>query len=206
MSKRDKFLTTEVSRVLRVVDENPFALLVPVGSGEPCPVHLPLVVSRRTDGIQLSGHIASEHPAVEQLSGPVLATFSGPHAYVSARWYSSNNRVPTWNYVAAYCWGELRFVADPVAADEAMRLMVATFEGQSEQAWSIEKLPEKGYARRLPMIRPFTIEVRRAEALYKLSQDKKQAERDEVILGLREAGEQALVREMLSEVANPDEA
>lgn len=197
MAKRDKFLTRDTQRVRRIIEKHPFALVVPLRAAAQ-PVHLPLVLRSTQPELVLAGHLAAQNPAVDQLEGDVVVTFLGSHAYVSPTWYSANNRVPTWNYVAAYCWGTLRFQEDGEARDRDMQQMVRTFEGSGPDAWAIEQLPDQAYQRRLRSIRSFEVSVERAEAIDKLSQDKQQSERDEVIAGLRAAGKHELVEEMLA--------
>ena len=59
---------------------------------------------------------------------PALAVFSGPHAYVSARWYPSARQVPTWNYVAVHATGRPRVIADPTRVFALLRGLMAAHE------------------------------------------------------------------------------
>ena len=41
-----------------------------------------------------------------------MVVFSGPHAYVSPRWYEEQERVPTWNYAAVHAYGVPKLIED----------------------------------------------------------------------------------------------
>src|SRR5688572_14073923 len=82
-----------------------FATVVTVHGGEPFASHLPLLVDRATGPHgTIIGHLARANPQWTDAAGQqALVIFSGPHAYVSPRWYAEpntvlTNTVPTWNY------------------------------------------------------------------------------------------------------------
>ena len=89
-----------------VIRANPFALLVGEMEGSPFATHLPFLL----DGDSLLSHFARGNPHWKAIDGhtEMLAVFSGPHAYVSPRWYESEQAVPTWNYVAVHVYGAPR--------------------------------------------------------------------------------------------------
>jgi transcriptional regulator len=76
--------------------------------------HLPWLLQRdETEHGVLYGHMARQNPHWRQLAQqPVLITFSGPHSYVSPRWYHSDNAVPTWNYAVAQVLGQAELLDD----------------------------------------------------------------------------------------------
>ncbi|MDH5411764.1 MAG: FMN-binding negative transcriptional regulator, partial [Alphaproteobacteria bacterium] len=81
-----------------VIRDNPFGLLVGALDGSPYATHLPFLL----DGDRLLAHFARANPHWKSIDGKteMLAVFSGPHAYVSPRWYEAQQAVPTWNYAA----------------------------------------------------------------------------------------------------------
>lgn len=93
---------------------NSFASLVTFANGEPFATHVPLLYQPETS--MLSGHLAKANPQCEHLASAqsVLAIFTGPHGYISPRWYTHSPAVPTWNYTAIHAGGALRTRADPV--------------------------------------------------------------------------------------------
>ncbi len=162
------FERTETGELLAFAAAHPFAVLVSDHDGEPFATHLPLLVERDTGA--LVGHMARANPHWTALDGePVLAIFSGPHAYVSPTWYEAENAVPTWNYVAVHATGTFRLLAEP----DAVRVLLDTvreYEGSGEGAWAPDA--ESAYFRGLVQgIVAFRVDVARWEGKWKLSQN-----------------------------------
>src|SRR3712207_7104343 len=51
------------------------------------------------------------YPACEQLAGPLLLIFHGPHGYVSGSWYAGET-IPTWNNVTLHVRGTAELLDD----------------------------------------------------------------------------------------------
>jgi transcriptional regulator len=74
--------------------------------------HLPFHLNRTlsTSGSLLC-HVAKANPIWKNINkAKIAAVFTGPHAYISPRWYSSENQVPTWNYSAVYIEGHAKIL------------------------------------------------------------------------------------------------
>lgn len=87
---------------LKLIQENAFATLisdaVAVDAAVPGISHLPLLVEADDQGLTLTGHFARANGHWQAgADRPVVVIFNGPHGYISPRWYSSPNMVPTWN-------------------------------------------------------------------------------------------------------------
>jgi transcriptional regulator len=124
---------------------NSFGLLVSQVAGEPFATHLPFLVDQREDGADdyLMGHVARANPQWKELAGQrALVVFSGPHAYVSPRWYEADKVVPTWNYVAVHVYGQCEIVDDGAALAEILMNTVATNESRLPAPWSIDPASE----------------------------------------------------------------
>src|SRR5579872_3239172 len=94
------------------IRENSFAILISVQDGRPIGTHIPLRLETGADGKDvLTGHISRGNEQRHTCTGGVrvLASFAGPHAYISPRWYTKIN-VPTWNYVAVHAYGTLQVI------------------------------------------------------------------------------------------------
>src|SRR5262249_7747423 len=154
--------------------------------------HLPFLLERTTGphGVLL-GHVARANPHWQGLDGqPVLAVFSGPHAYVSPTWYEAENVVPTSNYVAVHAYGTCRLVDDPDGITPILTASVATFERPMPRPWSLD--PSSDFFRR--MVRAvvgFRIEVNRLEGKWKLNQNHPRERREKVARVLEGAEDQA---------------
>ena len=113
-----------------------------------------------------------------------LAVFSGPHAYVSPRWYEREG-VPTWNYVAVHAEGAPRLLEDPAAVRELLARLTDTHDGPG----GFEALPRDLVARMARGIVAFELPIERLTGKAKLSQNKTAGDRAGVIAGLEAQGE-----------------
>lgn len=171
----------------------PFALLVTAAGGELEATHLPLWLDagRGPEGT-LYGHVARANPHWRCLDGGTraLAVFSGPHAYVSPRWYQREG-VPTWNYVAVHAEGSPRILEDPAAARELLGRLTETHDGPGGFGALSQELVERASRG----IVAFELPIGRLTGKAKLSQNKTRADRAGVIAGL-EAQDDAGAREL----------
>ena len=102
--------------------------------------HLPWLLQRDAaeHGV-LYGHIARQNPHWRQLNQqPVLITFSGPHSYISPRWYQSEKAVSTWNYAVAQVLGQAELL-DDAATMANLAKQVAKYE--PDVAAAMVKMP-----------------------------------------------------------------
>ena len=161
--------------LLDFIEQWSFGLLVGTGADARLQAtHVPFLVERGSGGQPvLVTHVAAANPqaAVPAEGVPVLAVFTGPHAYVSPRWMTTPAReVPTWNYVAVHARG----TAFPVMRDETVEraLTMLTRKHEGDTGWRLEHLDEDrwvGLRRALTVIR---IEIDDLEGAWKLSQNK----------------------------------
>lgn len=169
---------------------NNFALLVTGTGGELHASHLPVLVEERGGRLVLVMHMAKANPQWQQFfDDDVMVVFSGPHAYVSPRWYEQKERVPTWNYAAVHAYGKIRVVDGRVAKHEAQAKLVALHDPQWQAAF--EKLPDSYVSDMLNGIVNFEIEVTRLETRWKLSQNRGRREQERIIAELEKSAESA---------------
>jgi transcriptional regulator len=163
------------------IEANSFGLVVSDIAGVPSATHLPLLV-RRGLGLhgQLVGHMARANPHWHHLAGAeVLVVFSGPHAYISPRWYEAENVVPTWNYVAVHAWGRCEILEDQQQATEVLADYVAHYERSMPTPWTIDT--GTSFFRKLSeQIVAFRIDITRLEGKWKLSQNHAAERREKV--------------------------
>ena len=98
------------------MDAHPFATLVTASSEGLFATHLPLVLDRTLGSHgTLQGHVARANPHWRSFESgrEALVMFQGPHAYISPRWYTPGNHVPTWSYTAVHVYGTPRLVTEP---------------------------------------------------------------------------------------------
>lgn len=188
-----QFAMQDRSALDAVIRANPFGLLVGQIEGQPYATHLPFLL----DGDRLLAHFARGNPHWKAIDGSaqMMAVFSGPHAYVSPRWYETGPAVPTWNYVAVHVYGAPRRIDDPELVRNILDRLVEEFEGG---AWSLEGQDPDFIGRMSRGIVAFEMPVERIEGKFKLSQNRPAGDRRRVIAELEGGGEMnvALARSM----------
>ncbi|HEX5476809.1 MAG TPA: FMN-binding negative transcriptional regulator [Burkholderiales bacterium] len=156
---------------LEFMRANGFALLVTAAAGKILGSHLPVLVLEKDERLSLEMHMARGNAQWKDFTHEeVMVVFSGPHAYVSPRWYEERERVPTWNYAAVHAYGAASVVQDAKSKHAAQRRLVAAYDPQ----WLTEfdALRPEYVERMLGGIVNFEIAVTRIETRWKLSQNR----------------------------------
>jgi transcriptional regulator len=154
----------------------------------------------------LLGHLARNN---DQWSRPVvgeaLVIVHGPDAYITPNWYASKaehgRAVPTWNYLTAHVYGELRIHDDVTWLDALVRRLTDRHEAAEPAPWSVDDAPAAFVAGQLRAIVEVELVISRVEAKVKMSQNRPAADVDGVIAGLTARGDTATAAEM--QAANP---
>jgi transcriptional regulator len=150
---------------------NAFALLVTGTGGALHASHLPVRVHVFEDHVSLDMHMARANPQWKEFfDDEVMVVFSGPHAYVSPRWYAEKERVPTWNYAAVHAYGVPKMVDDPALKLASQRQLIETYDPQWLPAF--DALRKEYVDNMLNGIVNFEIRVTRIDARWKLSQNR----------------------------------
>jgi len=189
------FTETRPEVLIAHIERYDFAMLVSHGAQGLVASHVPFLTDRRGDELHLLGHLARPNPQVEDLragsaqGNEVLAVFSGPHAYVSPRWYASGPAVPTWNYAAVHTYGIVRLIDDPEWLREFLCRLAERHEAGSENPWRMEDQPAAYMTGMLKGIVGFEIRVTRLEGKFKLSQNRPPADRPRIIKALDAASD-----------------
>lgn len=126
-----------------------------------------------------------------------LIVINGPDGYVSPRWYSDPEQVPTWNYVALELEGPVR----RMDADGTLALvsdLSDKFEARvaAGEPWIMGKLPPARLRGLLAGIVGFEMEIQAWRETVKLSQNKDSTERERLVQGLESEGSLALAQLM----------
>ena len=195
------FAETAPDALTAIIRRHAFALLVSTGDdGVPFATHLPFLydAAQGPHG-RLSAHMARANPHAALLDGrPALVVFAGPHAYVSPSWYGQHPSVPTWNYVAIHAYGAPRVIDDRDAERAMMRRLVADYEADRPDPWTMDGLPDSYVAGMQRGIVAFEMPVDRLEGKFKLSQNRPEADRTAVAAALAaEGGEAAEVAALM---------
>lgn len=156
--------------------------------GLPSVNHIPFLHERRQDGTQvLRGHLAKANPQWQDLAGDqtALVVFQGPHAYVSPRWYETPG-VPTWNYAVVHVYGKARLLHDAAALENLLMELTTVYESRQSTLGQPEISGERR-KKLLGMIVGFEIEIQEIQGKFKLSQNRSEQDRCNVIQQLEKS-------------------
>jgi transcriptional regulator len=177
MYEPPQFKAKDPAVAARLMREHPFASLVSTDdAGLPYVTHLPLhLEDRAPQGAAeprwvLLGHVAKPNAHWRHLQArPVaVASFLGPHAYLSPKVYPDLARVPTWNYLAVHCTVRASLVEDPLAKDRLLKKLIGDHEPPYAEQW--RNLGEEFAHKMLAGIVGFELEVTDWQCKAKLNQ------------------------------------
>lgn len=170
---------------------NSFALVVTATNGVPAASHLPVTISDAEGRLVIHSHMAKPNPQWQEFfDDEVLVVFSGPHAYVSPRWYEAKERVPTWNYAAVHAYGRVQVTSDKAAKRASQRRLVAELD--AEWLPNFDALRTEYVDQMLEGIVTFEVVVTRLETRWKLSQNRGRREQELIAAELDKAGDPSL--------------
>lgn len=181
------FSFTERTEIVAFMQRFNFAALVSQVEELPFATHLPFILEERNeDEIWLMAHFAKANPQWKNLEEQTaLVIFSEPHAYVSPSLYSKELNVPTWNYVAVHAYGRAKLIADETAIFDLLEKQMQTFEKEYLEQW--ERLPQDYKNALVKGVVAFEMQVEKLEAKRKLSQNKPEQDRANVMAHLLES-------------------
>jgi transcriptional regulator len=184
------FKENDLARVKEFMRAYPFVILAGnAGAGIPVATHVPVLINEAAGELKLLGHIMkkTDHHHAFLQNPQVLAIFNGPHAYVSASWYSNPRQASTWNYMTVHARGQLRFLGEGELA-QVLEQLTEKFEGRESSPSLYPSLSAEYLQRLTPAIIAFEIAVDSIENVFKLSQNRDVQSFENIIEHLRERG------------------
>lgn len=188
-----------VPRSNRLLDDDAHALVRATGAADlitvgadavPHATRVPVLVDR--DAGVLLAHLARANPHWTSVTSgsAALAIVTGPDAYVSPGWYASKAEhgrvVPTWNYSAVHLRGSIRIVDDLDWVLDVVTRQTQLNEDHRERAWQVTDAPPRFLREQLHGIVGVELTLTSVEGKAKFSQNRSQADRDGVVVGLRD--------------------
>ena len=180
----------DLAKVIAFMKKNSFAMITGFGEQYPVATHIPLEVEVQEDGrIFLSGHMMkkTDHHLAFEKNNNVLVIFNGPHAHISASWYTNPVMGSTWNYMVVHANGQLKF-KDEQGTYNAVKDITNKYEGP-ESAAAFDKLPKEYVDHMVKAIVGFTIEIEKLDNVFKLSQNRDEESQKNIIEQLRKRGD-----------------
>jgi transcriptional regulator len=176
MYQPPQFRSDDAAIAAELMRSYPFARLVSHDdAGFPFVTHLPLHLEERGGRFVLLGHCARPNPHWRHLQArpQALATFLGPHAYMSPSVYPDKHRVPTWNYLAVHCKVSARLVEDAAGKDALLKKLIGDHEPGYAEQW--RGLGEEFAQKMLAGIVGFELDVLEWSCKLKLNQHRPEA-------------------------------
>lgn len=179
------FASEDPDHVRELVREHPWATLVTATGSGLIASHYPVMLDESAPGLTLLTHLGRPDEEILEIErGEVLVIVQGHHGYVSPGWYAPEERkVPTWNFTVAHLHGVPQ-ILDEAENLEVLTKLVAYLEAPLDQPTHLgpEDAPiAKGTV-------GLRIPIDRFEYKRKLSQNKGNETRRNVIAALREEG------------------
>jgi transcriptional regulator len=156
----------------------------------------------------LCGHVDRANPLWRCARSDLdsIVVFQGPQTYISPNWYPSkaqtHREVPTWNYCMVQARGRLAVRDDPVWVLDLISRLTATHEAEQPSPWSVKDAPADSIDKMVGAIVGIEMRVTSLTGKWKVSQNKKDADREGVVQALqRRGGDPA--EAMAAQVARP---
>jgi len=147
--------------------------------------HIPFLLERTDDGQEdLLCHFAKANPhwcLIEQ-NPKVQIIFSGPHAYISPKYYI-NTSVPTWNYTTVHVTGNAHIISKSNDRLEIIEKLVSDHENIPD-GWDLSYLDSSFIATQMNAIIVVKVTDLTFDAKFKLNQNKKEDDIKKVITQL----------------------
>jgi transcriptional regulator len=157
-----------------------FATIVTTMNGVPEATHLPFLVEQRGEQLVLIAHFAKANPQAGAVFNETsLVIFTEPHAYISPSNYEKEQNVPTWNYLAIHAYGKATLIDDKTQVAQLLEKMIGFYEAAYRDQW--DKLSDDYKHKMMNGITAFEIVVDDLQAKKKLSQNRTEFERENIV-------------------------
>lgn len=202
MYKFSYYTEENQEKIIAFMKAHPFAVIIGIGEQYPAASHIPLDVEIHENGkIFLKGHLMkkTDHHIAFEKNENVLVIFNGPHTHISASWYTTPAVGSTWDYMVVHAKGKIKFT-DEQGTYEAVKAITNKYEGFDKSS-SFDKLPKEYVDKLLKAIVGFSIEVENLENTFKLSQNRDEESKRNIIEQLYKRGDdnsKAIAKEILS--------
>jgi len=166
-----------------------FATIVTVKDGIPAATHLPFVVKEIEGQLILFSHFAKANPQSDDiLNSCTLVIFTEPHAYVSPKNYEKELNVPTWNYLAVHAYGNCVLLESEEEKAALLKETINFYEADYLKQY--DSLPDEYKQKMMKGIVAFKVVVDDLQAKKKLSQNRSEKERENIIESFEKSKDQ----------------
>lgn len=165
-----------------------FATIVTVANGIPSATHLPFIIEQRGDTVVLISHFAkANHQSADVFGCTPLVIFTEPHAYISPAHYEKELNVPTWNYLAVHAYGNATLIDNKAQVAQILEKTISFYEADYLIQWN--SLPDDYKSKMMNGIVAFEIVVDDLQGKSKLSQNRTEQERNNIMSALAKSAD-----------------
>jgi transcriptional regulator len=183
------FKVTDKDEIFAFIEANAFGQLISNVNGRLFSTHLPFLLTE--DKTKVIGHLAIPNPQHAEINGQeVLITLEGAHGYISPSWYSSEG-VPTWNYQAVHIYGQCAVFRSEEELQTIVNELTAKYEAAFKKPWK----PEYKHSM-LKAIVGVEVTINEVQCKYKLSQNRSDQDKSQVVAQLKAVGSNKLAEVM----------
>ena len=175
------FEVTDKQEILTFIKANTFGQLISTVDNRIYSSHIPFLLA--DDNQFLMCHLSKANPQWKDIeSQEVLITFQGVHDYISPSWYNSPG-VPTWNYQAIHIYGSATIITDTEDLKNIIDDLTKKYESSFNTPWQPEYKKSL-----LNAIVGIKIKIEEFQGKYKLSQNRSDQDKNQIIDGLTARG------------------
>jgi transcriptional regulator len=176
-------LLTDKQEAISFMQKYSFATIITAVNEVPEATHLPFLVKQENDKVYLLSHFAKANPQSAQIIDKIsLVIFTEPHAYISPKNYEKEENVPTWNYIAIHAYGKAAIIEQESKKAELLKHTINFYDAGYLHQW--DKLSDHYKSKMMKGIVAFEIEVTDLQGKQKLSQNRTEIERENIINSL----------------------
>lgn len=181
------FVEKDRQKVIDFMKENYFAAIVGWDGTYPVATQIPLQITATQNQITLHGHIMrnTDHCIAFEKFPNVMVLFTGANAYISASWYSEPEQASTWNYMTVQAKGIISF-GNEATTLASIKKVTDMHEGSSPAGFN--KISDAYITKHSKAIVAIEIQVSQLENVFKLSQNKDDASKMNIIQALLKTG------------------
>jgi transcriptional regulator len=190
------FAETDTDALHQLIRQSPLGTLVTLGADGLAADHVPFVLDARAGRYgRLLGHVARGNPVWRDHDPEreALVVFQSVEAYVSPGWYATKREtgevVPTWNYAVVHAYGRINVHDDAKWVRGQAGMLTKQQEASLPAPWKMADAPPAFTAANLGQIVGLEIPIARLIGKLKAGQNRRDADREGAIAGLRATGD-----------------
>ncbi len=182
------FKAKDSQEVIDFMKANPFVTICGIDKeGFPVATQVPVLLKIENETIVISGHLMrkQDHSIAFENNNKVLVIFSGPSAFVSAKWYTEKNMGSTWNYQSVHAKGLLE-IKDEKHLYNLLEQLTLHFEKDTNAPTQVKHLTAAYMEHNMKAIYSFDIIVSNLQHVFKLSQNRDEVSKANIQAALNE--------------------